>query len=279
MWGGALDDRATTRIDLRPSAVRVGPESIRRATNYELGNVYALTYPRDDVPPDSILRTDLLAFLPPLVEIYRDPLDAGDGTVPVARTNRRTRRLPDAAIRRACEYRAMDVVEGHYASQGWEVERVHLQYLGYDLRCIRRGTELHVEVKGSTTEALQVELTANEVAHAKAYDDAVLAVVHHIRIEIGDADIPVGVDGDLVLYRPWYVADSDLSATRIDFRMGDRWASPALLRGMSTFSPNSGGSVGRCHNLPSRAVRGLSSASHGTSGHHITFSARFATLC
>ena len=115
--------------------------------------------------------------------------------------------------------RAMDVVEDHYRSRGWDVERVHLQYLGYDLRCVRDGAELHVEVKGSTAEAFQVELTTNEVAHAREYDGAVLAVVDQIRIDIEQADGPRGVEGGLTLYEPWQLADNSLTPTRFIYRL------------------------------------------------------------
>ena len=218
-WGSDLHSDAITEIDLRPSTQDVGRESIRRALNYEVGNVYGLRYPGNDIPRDDQLESDLLAFMPLLEEIYRDPVEPGDSSVRVAqKSGSGHRRLADAAIRRACEYRGMDVVEDHYSLQGWQVERVHLQYLGYDLRCTRSGVEIHVEVKGSTVGASQVELTANEVAHAREYEGAVLAVVDRIAIDT-DNDDPVGVGGNLTLYEPWQLAESSLSATRFIYRL------------------------------------------------------------
>lgn len=113
----------------------------------------------------------------------------------------------------------MDVVEEHYTARGWDVERVHLQYLGYDLKCVRDGAELHVEVKGSTVGASQVELTANEVAHAREYDGAVLAVVDEIRIVTEQDDEPRGVEGELTLYEPWKLVHSSLTPTRFIYRL------------------------------------------------------------
>ncbi|CAL9624223.1 hypothetical protein SUDANB6_05933 [Streptomyces sp. enrichment culture] len=43
----------------------------------------------------------------------------------------------------------------------------------YDLRCTRGTEERHVEVKGTTGAATSVELTINEVLHARDKDDTV----------------------------------------------------------------------------------------------------------
>lgn len=80
-WGSELHPDSRRKLDLRPSTQDVGSESIRRAMNYEYGNVYGLPYPRDSIPKDAQLREDLLSFIPLLEEIYRDPIEVGDGAV------------------------------------------------------------------------------------------------------------------------------------------------------------------------------------------------------
>ena len=93
-----------------------------------------------------------------------------------------------------------------------------MQYLGYDLRCTKDDAELHVEVKGSTVGAIQVELTANEVAHAKDYPEAVLAVVDQIRIDLEDGE-PIGSGGEVSILEPWELDDEMLLATRFVYRL------------------------------------------------------------
>lgn len=53
----------------------------------------------------------------------------------------------------------------HYHDQGYELTEVGKPY---DLRALKDGDELHVEVKGSSQPADDVELTINEVRHAIA---------------------------------------------------------------------------------------------------------------
>ena len=56
----------------------------------------------------------------------------------------------------------------HYSDLGWSVGDVSLSE-SYDLRCTRQGEELHVEVKGTTSQGERVLLTRNEVAHAREW--------------------------------------------------------------------------------------------------------------
>ena len=67
--------------------------------------------------------------------------------------------------RRAVEYHAMYVAQQHFADTGYEVTDVSAQR-PYDLLCKKADEELHVEVKGTTTDGDIIVLTNNEVKHA-----------------------------------------------------------------------------------------------------------------
>lgn len=61
----------------------------------------------------------------------------------------------DADLRRAIEQYAMEIAKAFYEKQGWSVFDVSATH-SYDLLCTSAtGKELHVEVKGTTSEALK----------------------------------------------------------------------------------------------------------------------------
>ncbi|WP_410598438.1 protein NO VEIN domain-containing protein [Amycolatopsis sp. lyj-90] len=86
-------------------------------------------------------------------------------------------RLQDPKKRKAVEQHAVTTATTYYEKLGW-----HVTELGkpYDLKCRRKGEELHVEVKGTTGAAAAVELTVNEVNHAHGPDVTDLFVVSEI---------------------------------------------------------------------------------------------------
>lgn len=119
----------------------------------------------------------------------------------------------------AVEYRAMEVTEEHYTTRNWEVERVHL-HRPYDLVCRRGADEHHVEVKGSSGRAITVELTRNEVTHARECRyRAVLAVVDCVELERGDP--PIAAGGRLRLDDTWLIEDEDLEPLNFRYTLSD----------------------------------------------------------
>lgn len=90
----------------------------------------------------------------------------------------RTTRAQDPILRAAIERRALDVAAEYYAQQGG----TDLIELGkpYDLRVTVAGVDRHAEVKGSSMLIDTVELTINEVNHAKDYAATDLIVVDGI---------------------------------------------------------------------------------------------------
>lgn len=117
----------------------------------------------------------------------------------------------DPRERQAVEKYAMQLATAHYEAQGWTVKNVSTTE-SYDLRCTKKGAvELHVEVKGTTSEGTTVLLTPNEVEHARAkYPNVALYVVSDICI-ITDNDGEVQTQGGLVThFEPWQIDQSSL---------------------------------------------------------------------
>ncbi|MFG2662372.1 protein NO VEIN domain-containing protein [Streptomyces sp. NPDC048425] len=66
--------------------------------------------------------------------------------------------------RNTIELHAEDRAVAHDEKTGWTVEKLGKPY---DLRCTRGTEERHVEVKGTTGVATSVDLTINEILHAR----------------------------------------------------------------------------------------------------------------
>ncbi|WP_208326003.1 protein NO VEIN domain-containing protein [Amycolatopsis arida] len=117
----------------------------------------------------------------------------------------------DPRKRKVVEDHAVTQAVAHYESRGWRVTVVGKPY---DLQC-RRGTEeLHVEVKGTTGAAAAVELTVNEVEHAR--DNLTdLFVVSEIVLD-GDR---AASGGTTHLYENWTPADDALQPTKFRYRL------------------------------------------------------------
>ena len=113
-----------------------------------------------------------------------------------------------APRRKAIEDHAMAKAISHYRRQGWAVTDVSSRR-SYDLLCRKRGSRLHVEVKGTTSSGAAVLLTRNEVQHAEgAYPDVALFIVAGIRVTGGEA--PRASGGRIYRYEPWDISTGTL---------------------------------------------------------------------
>lgn len=118
-----------------------------------------------------------------------------------------------AALNRAVERRAVEVMTGHLEAEGWTVEDVGLVE-SYDLDCTRGQESLHVEVKGTSGRGEAVSLTANEVEHARdQFPEVALGIVSGIRLEIKADAKAVASGGDLDFWHPWEIDAGTLEAT------------------------------------------------------------------
>jgi hypothetical protein len=128
-------------------------------------------------------------------------------------------RQTDPRVRLAVEAHAMALAARPYAGQGWSVEDVSARE-SYDLRCTRSdGTELRVEVKGTTGAGAAVLLTPNEVAHARTHYPAMaLIVVAGIWVAEADDGPPRASGGVPHVHEPWRIDDGTLVPVGYEYR-------------------------------------------------------------
>jgi hypothetical protein len=120
-----------------------------------------------------------------------------------------------AKERKAIEEHAMKIAIQHFKKEQFKVEDVS-KWQSYDLLCSKNGVEIHVEVKGTTTDGETVVLTRNEVEHAaiqKTYKIA-LFILHSIRLEKTKAS-----GGTKVILNPWHIKEDRLTAISYTYRL------------------------------------------------------------
>lgn len=125
----------------------------------------------------------------------------------------------DSAKRRAVEKWAMDVATKHYENAGFKVDDISPKKLGYDLRCTRKKEEVHVEVKGTTTNGAMVEVTINEVNHARTSERPCrtdLFIVYNIKVTKAK-DGPKASGGVWRVIENWKPTDEDLKPIRFRY--------------------------------------------------------------
>ena len=171
-------------------------------------------------------RRNIARFVDHVKAFKRDVrgLDTPDPPTPSTPT-RGQGREPDPEVRHAVEEHAMQVVEAHYHKQRYTVERTHTRRGELDLLCTRRGAQVRVEVKGTTTAGDSVELTAAELRRASAKDPPVdLAVVSSIAVDRAQRP-PRAHGGELYIYRGFDPADHTLEPTvfrcKLDHNRGE----------------------------------------------------------
>ncbi|MEU0695403.1 DUF3883 domain-containing protein [Streptomyces niveus] len=140
--------------------------------------------------------------------------------VEAPRTPKRRRRgagfISDPKKRKAIELYAEDTAVTHYEGQGWTVERLGKPY---DLHCTRAGEERRVEVKGTTGAATSVDLTINEVEHARDPRHTVdLYVVSDIKVNVRSADYTAS-EGRVLHLLDWSPAEEDLRPRSFEYRL------------------------------------------------------------
>ena len=124
---------------------------------------------------------------------------------------------PSSPKRKALELAAMNQASKYYSSQGWQVDDVSANR-PYDLSCTNStGTELHVEVKGTTGDGSSVLLTPNEVRHARQYANVDLYVLSGLILQtdvLGNVD---AVGGKQEIYSPWNINSGTLNAIGYEY--------------------------------------------------------------
>lgn len=115
----------------------------------------------------------------------------------------------DAKQRQAIEHYAMQKAKTFYEEQGYHVVDVSRTH-SYDLLCqSTTGQELHVEVKGTTSDGTQILLTPNEVNHARNYSNVALFILSQIQVNSTDPTQLQG--GQFLCLDPWNIQEGTLS--------------------------------------------------------------------
>jgi len=126
-------------------------------------------------------------------------------------------RTQDPELRVAIEQHAVERAIAHYAALG----ATDIVTLGkpYDIRLKLDGTERHVEVKGSARDIAQVELTVNEVSHARDFQPTDLIVVESIEWSKNADGTVVTAGGQLRIWRDWSPEEAALSAQKFVYSL------------------------------------------------------------
>lgn len=110
-------------------------------------------------------------------------------------------RMSDVILRKALESHAVAEVISHLAGLGYRCTDVGA-VRPYDIVAVQADEELHVEVKGSSTDRLTIELTDGEVEHARTTQPTWLAVVDQISWSENGSSISCS-GGRLRIWRDW----------------------------------------------------------------------------
>lgn len=124
----------------------------------------------------------------------------------------------DKAKRDTCENYAMNWARKHYEKKGFTVETKSTTH-PFDLLCINGAIIIHVEVKGTTTDGSEVELTIGEVKDARNKSwRSDLFVVSNIELTpLGKTYIPSG--GEEFFFANWRPEVKDLEAIRYRYKV------------------------------------------------------------
>lgn len=120
-------------------------------------------------------------------------------------------------VRRAIERHAVEWTMAHFEARGYDVLDVGATE-SYDVLALRDGEEVHVEVKGSSSDAFAVELTDNEVAHRIDNVLRALVVVDHIDWFEADGAVLTKGGRPRVWFR-WEISADALVSTRYRYTL------------------------------------------------------------
>ena len=168
------------------------------------------TWQRVDQADAGGLRPDRAEALSPSLAATSDVEQAAEAVERAAGKPARRRRGQgfqlDQEVKVAVEVRAINAAtEVHAAS--WDVEDVHDKE-SYDLRCRRGDEEKHVEVKGTTTDGVEVVLTPNEVSHARENRHTALFILSDVRVERADDGTVTATGGIRHVRDPWNIDEA-----------------------------------------------------------------------
>jgi len=139
-------------------------------------------------------------------------------------------RLLDHESRKAIELHAMQIAIEHYRADGYEVVDTSL-FRPFDLLCTKREETRRVEVKGTQTPGLSVELTAGEVDEVQRGRDQGIStdlfIVHSISLTRSDGGITLD-GGEVRKLHDWTPLAENLSPTMFRYQVPDDSPKPSI---------------------------------------------------
>lgn len=229
--GDKLDERPDLQSEIHLSA------RTPLGRGYEPGNVVAIEYQRNAIPGPDVLSEDLLFMAGILGRLYKAtdatlyipgdvPVEVREAVQSAATTaNRRSARgsgqgfVLTSAERIAIEKRSVLLATEYFEADGWSVKDVGATK-SYDLHLTRGEENLHVEVKGTTSDGSQVILTRAEVEWQRKFaPDNALVIVHSIELD-RTVQPPIATSGTLHCTSPWAIEDESLSVISYIHRTG-----------------------------------------------------------
>jgi hypothetical protein len=181
------------------------PFAFYRPTELRAAQAYLTTFPRA-----------LVEHLPELRGVWRAEVGHNPAAGQPARRSTGTPRTQDPVLRAAIERYAVILAKQHYKHQG-AAEIVELG-APYDLLVRGLGPDRHIEVKGSSVSLSAVELTTNEVAHARNYAHTDLVVVDGVQWTKANGEYQLS-GGRLQVWCDWTPAQEHLSPTKYRYEL------------------------------------------------------------
>lgn len=218
-------DEPITLADLRelePELRRIRDE-LTAQTN---GAIY-FPYAFSDKRPLRTTQGYLLKFPTAVVDLIpalstvraSTPLPPPGDDRPPRRGTRRLGRQSNPIVRKAVERHAVDWALAHFSEIGYLVEDVG-DTESFDIFAVGpMNDELHIEVKGSTTESIAIELTDGEVKHWGPEYERVLMVVDRIICEIDSEGTVITAGGRARVWRNWDIDTDALEPTRYRYTL------------------------------------------------------------
>jgi hypothetical protein len=147
----------------------------------------------------------------------RQPTPDDEVARPTSRRSGGAGYMTDQVLKDAIERHAVQTARDHYR----DVEKYDVEDVGnresYDIRATRGTAELHIEVKGSTGSADKVELTSNEVSHARGTDTHLVIVDQIQWRRLPDGAIEAS-GGRARRWTAWTPAEEHLTPSRYWYR-------------------------------------------------------------
>jgi hypothetical protein len=203
------------------------------AEGYQLGNIYALKYSRDNLPSETTLANDLAHMAGLLGNLYRaedegwipgnpppeiiEVIEAVEESL-TGKSSPRAGFRTSAPQRQAIELHAMEVAREQLELLGWVSFKDCHGNKPYDYEATFKGQRTFIEVKGTTSDGSSVILTNGEVAHIETrYPNTALVIVSHIKLS-GTEDDPIATGGSFRLVHPWQIEEQDLKVISYQYQ-------------------------------------------------------------